>query len=283
MEAGGAPPDWVSQLIRRLDSGSAARVSENDLRELGISPERARRWFKENYGTTFAAWCRGHRLSQAFTKLGEGTALDDVILDSGFESHSGFRDAFTQVFGAPPGRMRHGDAIIARVIESPLGPILAATRNRGLCLLSFVDARYFARDVRQLSQRHQAAVLPGEHRTLAQVETQLAEYFDGTRCEFEVPLDPEGTAFQMRVWKELVAIPYGATISYDELARRIGRPTAQRAVARANAVNRICILIPCHRVIGKDGTLTGYGGGLWRKRHLLAIEQQSRALSAAQR
>jgi AraC family transcriptional regulator of adaptative response/methylated-DNA-[protein]-cysteine methyltransferase len=104
----------------------------------------------------------------------------------------------------------------------------------------------------------------------------LTEYFAAERREFKVPLAPRGTPFQEKVWQELRRIPYGQTISYDELARRAGQPTAQRAVARANGMNRICILIPCHRVIGKDGSLTGYGGGLWRKRLLLGLEQSGR-------
>jgi AraC family transcriptional regulator of adaptative response/methylated-DNA-[protein]-cysteine methyltransferase len=101
----------------------------------------------------------------------------------------------------------------------------------------------------------------------------LTEYFEGKRREFPVPLASRGTPFQMKVWRELRRIPHGQTISYDELALRVGQPTAQRAVARANGMNHIAILIPCHRVIGKDGSLTGYGGGLWRKRLLLELEK----------
>ena len=102
---------------------------------------------------------------------------------------------------------------------------------------------------------------------------QLAEYFDGTRRDFDLPLSADGTAFQRRVWDELRRIPYGATISYGELARRIGKPTASRAVGAANGKNPLAIVVPCHRVIGTDGTLTGYGGGLPVKRALLALEQ----------
>jgi AraC family transcriptional regulator of adaptative response/methylated-DNA-[protein]-cysteine methyltransferase len=120
------------------------------------------------------------------------------------------------------------------------------------------------------------AVVPGEHRLLDQLRRELQEYFAGQRRDFSVPLAPRGTPFQEKVWHELRRIPYGETISYDELARRIGQPTAQRAVARANGMNRICILIPCHRVIGKDGSLTGYGGGLWRKRLLLELERSGK-------
>ena len=106
----------------------------------------------------------------------------------------------------------------------------------------------------------------------ADVVTQLGEYFDGSRVDFDVRLAPDGTAFQRTVWRALQEIPYGATISYGELARRIGAPNASRAVGLANGRNPISIIVPCHRVIGANGTLTGYGGGLDRKRHLLSLE-----------
>jgi methylated-DNA-[protein]-cysteine S-methyltransferase len=110
------------------------------------------------------------------------------------------------------------------------------------------------------------------------VLAQLAEYLGGRRRAFELPLAPRGTAFQRRVWDQLLRIPYGSTISYGELAARVGNPAASRAVARANATNPLPIVVPCHRVIGSDGTLTGYGGGLHRKRFLLGLESPQRAL-----
>ena len=134
------------------------------------------------------------------------------------------------------------------------------------------DRQHLERTLESLRQQFGCAVLPGEHPHLTRAREELAEYFAGRRREFTVALAPRGTPFQQKVWQELRAIPFGQTIPYDELARRIGRPTAQRAVARANSTNRIAILIPCHRVIGKDGSLTGYAGGVWRKRLLLELE-----------
>jgi methylated-DNA-[protein]-cysteine S-methyltransferase len=113
-----------------------------------------------------------------------------------------------------------------------------------------------------------------DDRALASTRAQLIEYFAGERTEFDLPLAPEGTGFQRRVWTELCAIPYGTTISYGELARRIGQPTAARAVGLANGSNPLPIVVPCHRVIGADGSLTGFGGGIERKRWLLAHEKQ---------
>jgi AraC family transcriptional regulator of adaptative response/methylated-DNA-[protein]-cysteine methyltransferase len=163
------------------------------------------------------------------------------------------------------------------MIESPLGPLLAAANDAGICLLEYTDRRMVEKKLETLRQRFDCAVVPGEHPWLAQLRRELAEYFSGKRREFAVALASRGTPFQEKVWRELQRIPHGQTIAYDELARRIGQPTAQRAVARANGMNHICILIPCHRVIGKDGTLTGYGGGLWRKKLLLELEQPNRA------
>jgi AraC family transcriptional regulator, regulatory protein of adaptative response / methylated-DNA-[protein]-cysteine methyltransferase len=274
LEATGTPPPWVAELIGRVESYPDARLKAADLRDLGITPERARRWFQQNYGMSFSAWCRGHRLANAFTGLREGASLDDAAFDSGFESLSGFRDAFTRTFGGAPGRSREGTSpVVTALLETPLGPLLAGASDRGISFLEFSDARLLEQNLATLRRRFDCPIVPGRHRLIDQVRRELVEYFVGHRREFTVTLAPAGTPFQEKVWQELRRIPYAETISYDELARRIGRPTAQRAVARANAVNRICILIPCHRVIGKDGTLTGYGGGLWRKRLLLELER----------
>jgi methylated-DNA-[protein]-cysteine S-methyltransferase len=147
-------------------------------------------------------------------------------------------------------------------IASPIGPLTAVVDEEG-------------RLVRLTFDRERAALPEGAVRDdgrCAGVAAQLGEYFAGTRRRFELALAPRGTAFQHRVWEELLRIPHGATISYRELAVRVGNPAATRAVARANATNPLPIVVPCHRVIGSDGTLTGYGGGLDRKRFLLALE-----------
>ncbi len=126
-----------------------------------------------------------------------------------------------------------------------------------------------------LRRRFGAPVLPGPAAALDQIEHELARYFAGTLAEFRTPLAIRGTPFQERVWAALRAIPFGATRSYAQIAREIGRPTATRAVARANGDNRLAIIIPCHRVIGSDGSATGYGGGVWRKLRLLELEREA--------
>jgi AraC family transcriptional regulator of adaptative response/methylated-DNA-[protein]-cysteine methyltransferase len=274
LEANGKPPDWVRELISRVETIPDARLKSSDLRDLGITPERARRWFQQHYGMSFAAWCRGNRLAGAFMKIRKGASLDDATFDSGFESHSGFREAFSQAFGKAPGQSRaDGERVVVTMLESPLGPLLAGANDRGVIFLEYTDRRMLENNFKSMRRRFGCGIVPGRHPTLEQLREELDEYFRGEREEFSVALASRGTPFQDKVWLELQRIPYGETISYDELARRVGQPTAQRAVARANGMNYVCILIPCHRVIGKDGSLTGYGGGLWRKRLLLELEK----------
>lgn len=149
------------------------------------------------------------------------------------------------------------------VFETPVGALVARAGDDGISEL------LFARRGR-LPKALGGAPLAREH--IRAIQSQLAEYFDGKRTTFDVPLRPHGPPFHMRVWNALLGIPYGETISYGELAKRVGDPTAARAVGAANGANPIVIVIPCHRVIGADGKLVGYGGGLWRKRTLLDLE-----------
>jgi AraC family transcriptional regulator of adaptative response/methylated-DNA-[protein]-cysteine methyltransferase len=131
-----------------------------------------------------------------------------------------------------------------------------------------LDAQFAA-----LRKNFHSAIVPGENHHTKQLKKELVEYFQGTRKQFAVPLVFPGSPFQQKVWRELLRIPYGKTVSYEDVARRIGSPEAQRAVGHANGLNRIAIVIPCHRVVNKNGKLGGYGGRLWRKQKLLSLEQ----------
>ena len=159
---------------------------------------------------------------------------------------------------------RNEQPICSRVVDSPIGELYLAAGEDGLTDLAFVDRLKSPPSARQGGGR--------AHRILDDTERQLREYFAGDRHDFDLPLAPSGTAFQRAVWEALVEIPFGATTSYGELARRAGSPRAIRAVGAANGANPIAVIVPCHRVIGADGSLTGYGGGLERKRRLLALE-----------
>lgn len=148
-------------------------------------------------------------------------------------------------------------------IDSPVGPLLLAASDAGLHAIEFHQSRHpLRRDGWQL----------GDHVLLRETARQLDEYFAGTRHAFDLPLAPRGTEFQRNVWHTLATIPFGETISYAQLAGRVGKPTATRAVGAANGRNPLPIVLPCHRVIGADGSLTGFGGGLPTKRFLLQLE-----------
>ncbi len=273
LSANGRPPDWVARLLERVDAVGGERLKAADLADLGVEPARARRWFQKNHGMTFSAFCRARRLGRALGALRAGGTIDEAALGHGYESHSGFREAFSRQFGDAPGRARSSDCITTALIESPLGPVLVGAVDAGICLLEFTDRRMIEAQVEALRRRLGKSLVPGAHPLLNQLEAELVEYFTGTRREFAVPLVAPGTEFQERVWSELRRIPYGQTISYEDLANRADRPGAQRAVGTANGMNRIAIVIPCHRVVNKGGGLGGYGGGVWRKRLLLNLEQ----------
>ncbi len=278
----GAAPPWVSQLLSQVDRDPTRRWTDADLRTLDIDPSRARRWFQRNHGMTFHAYQRARRLGLALGTIQQGEPLSRAGYGHGFESDSGFRDAFARVFGAPPGRGRATKLAWASRLTTPLGPMIAVVAEEGVALLEFADRPMLETQLRQVRRRLDCSVAPGggDHPLMRQLQGELDQYFAGHRHQFSVPLLPAGTPFQEAVWAELAAIPYGETRSYQAIARAIGRPTARRAVGRANGDNRLAILLPCHRVVGQDGTLTGYGGGLWRKRRLLALEQQPRSAPA---
>jgi len=272
MERPRETPDWVKLLIDRVEADPRARIRDAQLRDDGIDPVAARRWFLSSYGMTFQAYCRSRRLGDAFSAIRHGSSLDDAVFDHGWESHSGFRDAFAKAAGTTPGAARSGDYVRLAWIETPLGPMAAGATEDALCLLEFTDRRMMEAQLATLTRRFKMALLPGESPLFGELRSQLTEYFNGKLHRFEIPLAYPGTDFQRAVWNELQRIPFGETRTYADLARRLGVPGASRAVGRANGMNRIAILIPCHRVIAADGGLGGYGGGLWRKLRLLETE-----------
>jgi AraC family transcriptional regulator of adaptative response/methylated-DNA-[protein]-cysteine methyltransferase len=160
-------------------------------------------------------------------------------------------------------------------IETELGIMIAGAVDEGICLLEFSDRRMLNAEYRDLSRYLKTTIDEGgENRHFKTLKKQLKDYFEGVLKEFNLPLVTPGTEFQQAVWKELMNIPYGSTRSYHEQSVAMGNPGSIRAVANANGMNRISIIIPCHRVIGSDGHLTGYGGGLKRKKWLLEHEKK---------
>ncbi|MBL4847260.1 MAG: methylated-DNA--[protein]-cysteine S-methyltransferase [Planctomycetes bacterium] len=273
LEVAGAPPDWLRPLLAEVEADPQRRWRDRDLRDLGLEPTRVRRWFRAQHGMTFHAYARARRLGLAFAAIRAGDRVTEAAFSHGYDSLSGFGEAIKRLLGEPP---RKGAAkrepVVLRRITSPLGTLLAGATESGICLLEFSDRRRLEAQLRCLQRRLGAVFAPGTTPLLETLEAELVDYFAGTLEQFQVPLHAPGTPFQEQVWAGLREIPPGQTRSYSELAESLGRPSAVRAVARANGDNRLAILIPCHRVVGRDGRLTGYGGGLWRKRRLLQIE-----------
>ncbi|MGH7559943.1 MAG: bifunctional transcriptional activator/DNA repair enzyme AdaA [Gemmatimonadales bacterium] len=276
LEAGGSHPEWVRRVLELLEEQPAARLTDAALKRLGVHPATARRYFRASFGMTLTGYARARRLGLALDLLQRGGPVLPVGFDSGFESDSGFRDAFKRLFGVTPTEARGVPPIVANILPSPLGPLLGAATDEGLCMLEYADRKKLPDQAADLTRWFRRPVVPGTNAHLARAAGELAEYFAGGRRAFEVPLVLRGTEFQETVWRELLRIPYGETISYEELAHRIGRNGAQRAVGLANGRNRLPIVIPCHRVIQKNGQLRGYGGGLWRKEWLLDLERRIR-------
>ena len=273
MHPKGAPPPWAAALLAEIDRDPFARIRDADLRRRKLDPARVRRWFQQHHGMTFQAYQRHRRLGSALAHLNRGAPVTSTAFTTGYESLSGFRDAVSTLLGDTPSAARGKAVLRARQFTTPLGPMLAVASDTALHLLEFTDRRMLATQLERLRKLADCVITPGPSKIIAQTETELAEYFEGKRRAFSVPLVYPGTPFQETVWKRLLQIPYGSTLSYEGLATGIGRPGAQRAVGTANGCNRIAIIIPCHRVIRSDGTLSGYGGGVWRKQRLLDLER----------
>jgi AraC family transcriptional regulator, regulatory protein of adaptative response / methylated-DNA-[protein]-cysteine methyltransferase len=268
-------PDWVASLMADVEANPSARITESDLRARGVDPATVRRHFLRHYGMTFQAYTRARRLSSAFTSIRNGDSLDGAAFNSGYESLSGFRAAFGQILHCTPGNCHDRHAVLLTWLPSPLGPLIAGATEEGVCLLEFTDRRMLEAQFKTLRKLFKMPVLPGTNGHLKQLQAELAGYFAGKVRKFSVPLAYPGTPFQRGVWEQLLLVPYGETRSYQELATAVGDPAAVRAVGRANGMNRIAILIPCHRIVNKNGDLGGYGGGLRRKQYLLNLEQLS--------
>ena len=163
-------------------------------------------------------------------------------------------------------------------IETPIGKMLACANSDGVCLLEFLDREDLSKQQEHLKGFLQAGIIEGENSHLLTLEKQLSEYFEKQRTVFEIPIVLTGTPFQERVWMALQEIPFGKTMTYQSLTNQLGNPKAIRAVAGANGANKMAIIIPCHRVVGSDGSMTGYAGGIWRKQWLLEHESEQISL-----
>jgi AraC family transcriptional regulator of adaptative response/methylated-DNA-[protein]-cysteine methyltransferase len=273
LEPTGTPPDWLRPLLSDLESDPARRWTDHDVRSRGLSPERVRRWFQQNHGMTFHAYNRARRLGAALGQVKAGSRVSSAAYEVGYESLSGFQEAFRRYFGEAPTHV--GDATVVKVsrITTPLGPMLVGATDESVCLLEFVDRRMLPNQVKRIRTRLRAVFVPDTNDTIEAAGRKIDAYFEGGIRDFRIPLEMCGTDFQRSVWGALLEIPHGEVRSYADVARSIGRPSSVRAVGRANGMNALAIVVPCHRVVGADGALVGYGGGLWRKKRLLELER----------
>ena len=275
MEPEAATPDYIHRLIKELEHDPYTRIKDYDLRQKGLEPSRVRRWFKRHHNMTFQAYQRMLRINAAFKQIQNGDAISHSAFDNGYGSLSGFNDCYRSIFGASAKNTRDREVINIVRFSTKLGAMYACATQKGICLLEFTDRRMLETEFRDLSKRLNAVILPGQNEFLDLVQKEVHAYLAGEILQFTVPLHTPGTEFQQTVWRLLQDIPYGQTLSYAEQAKRLGKPKAVRAVANANGQNRVAFIIPCHRVIGSDGSLTGYGGGLPRKQFLLDLERHT--------
>ncbi len=268
-------PKPYEQVMNELRNEPYKRIKDYDLRLRGIDPTAIRRWFKKNHNITFHGFQRMLRINMAYQQINSGEKVTAAAYDHGYESLSGFNDGYQSIFGKSPTKTAGETVINITRFTTPLGPMYGCATDKGICLVEFTDRRMLETEFKDLRKRLNAVILPGSNEHLENLIQQLDEYFTGKRKVFDLTLHTPGTDFQNEVWKILKEIPYGKTRSYQEQANILGKPKAVRAVASANGHNRLAIVIPCHRVIGSDGSLTGYAGGLARKKWLLDFEKSN--------
>lgn len=267
----------IDRLLTALEERPEHRWCESDLDDLGFERSSTRKSFKRHFGMTFLEMARHRRLRGAFETMRDGGSVIDAQLAARFESASAFRESFGRLLGRAPGHFSGSAILWADWIDSPLGDMISISSSTHLHLLEFVGRKALRTELVKLDSAAKGRIGIGQSDPGEQIKGELAAYFNGQSAAFATPLALNGSAFSQEVWRELMRIPPGQTRSYSELAASLRRPSATRAVARANGANQIALVIPCHRVIGADGSLTGYGGGLWRKQKLLEIERQFRA------
>lgn len=264
----------VATLLQALAAQPGHRWSEDDIERLGLDPSTVRRSFRRHFGMTFLEMARLERLRQGFHTLGEGGKVIDAQMDAGFDSPAAFRTAFARLAGIAPGRLATDALLRAHWLKTPLGPMIAVADTNVLHLLEFADRKALPTELKKLHTLSNGSLGIGCLGIHERLEAELADYFAGRSAAFNLPLALHGSEFTRSVWNALRDIPAGTVRSYSDIARQLGKPSATRAVARANGANQIALIIPCHRVLGADGSLTGYGGGLWRKQKLIEIERQ---------
>jgi AraC family transcriptional regulator of adaptative response/methylated-DNA-[protein]-cysteine methyltransferase len=263
----------VAKACRLIEGAEEAPKLDALAETVGLSPYHFHRIFKQAVGMTPKAYAIAHRNKRVRTELGTSDTVTAAIYDAGFNSNGRFYANASEVLGMTPTDFREGGAgqeIRYAIPECSLGPVLIAASEKGVCAILFGDDPEELR--RDLQNQFPRARLIGGDKSFEELTAKIVAFVEAPADGLDLPLDIRGTAFQQRVWDALRRIPAGSTASYAEIAEKIGAPKAVRAVARACATNRIAVAIPCHRVVRSDGGLSGYRGGVERKRALLEKE-----------
>ncbi|MFS4437515.1 bifunctional transcriptional activator/DNA repair enzyme AdaA [Paracoccaceae bacterium GXU_MW_L88] len=261
----------IPHLLERFAADPEGDWSDAALIAQGYDPATVRRKFKRHYGQTFQQTIRAQRVGRAQDRLASGEAMIEAQLDAGFGSASGFRDAFTRLTGQAPAKAQ-GETLRADWLETPLGPMMAVADETRLHLLEFHDRIALPTELKAL-QKKGFLIAHGRTDVTEEIAANLRAYFNGAPDPWTVAFAEHGSAYTRSVWAALREIPSGETRSYGEIAKALDQ-TGARAVARANGANQLALIIPCHRVIGGDGSLTGYGGKIWRKQWLIEHERR---------
>ncbi len=265
-------PKEVKILIEAVEKNPEKRWKDQDFKDLGIHSMAARRKFKEIYNMTFIQYARSRRMGMALRSIQEGEKVIEQQLAMGYNSASGFNDAFSKIMGNPP-KKAEIKLITATFIMTPIGRMIALADENYLYLLEFDNRRGLEKEIEKLRLRLNARIIYGSNSILLSLKKEIDKYFDGELNEFTIPLFLMGSEFQKSVWEILKKISMGETRTYKDIAIELGDTKKVRAVGNANGANQIAILIPCHRIIESNGELGGYGGGIKRKEYLLNLEK----------
>jgi AraC family transcriptional regulator of adaptative response/methylated-DNA-[protein]-cysteine methyltransferase len=265
-------PSDVKQAIKMVHDSPFEKVKDFMLTEAGIRPEKMRRWFKKNYGMTFHGYQRMFRINTAFQNLKDGKSVLSSAYDAGYESLSGFSYTFKTLLGSQPKQGKTLNIVHIQRISTPLGPMFICASEKGVCLLEFADRKMLEKEFLTIQKQLNAQILFGDNYIIKQAIKELNEYFAGQRTQFDVQLDLRGNDFNIKFWERLTATTIGETISYTALAKEL--EVDEKTVRTSNGLNKIAIIVPCHRVVSEYGDLVGYGGGLERKRWLIEHEKK---------
>jgi AraC family transcriptional regulator of adaptative response/methylated-DNA-[protein]-cysteine methyltransferase len=261
-------PGGIKELLNKVDHDPEYKIKDSELIKQGMDPNKLRRWFKKHHGITFQAYLKYNRINHQFGNICYNKKL---LVHQAYHTRKPLNQVSEEKENYKEDEIPKQWIAVSR-IETPIGPLLAGANKDGICLLEFTDRRMLETQIKILEKRLNAELYSGKSPYFESLAKQIDEYFSGKRTEFDIPLITPGTPFQTEVWKAISTVPFGKIRTYKQQSIQINNPKAVRAVGHANGDNRIAIIIPCHRIVGNNGALVGYGGGLWRKRFLLELE-----------